>query len=122
MLRVACNRSQIPGFLVQHLHEHPVTTILKLICRSKYTLCYEVESRASAVFRSGNDTAHILTLISSSSARISATHGDPRLPNLKRRLPEEKKKQLRRQGPRENNKLISKAQNGWARVAKMFRT
>jgi hypothetical protein len=29
--------------------------------------------------------------ISSSSAGFSATHGDPRLPNLKRRLPEKQK-------------------------------
>ena len=34
----------------------------------------------------------VLTPISVSSARLSATHGDPRLPNLKRRMPEKQKK------------------------------
>jgi hypothetical protein len=33
----------------------------------------------------------VLTPISSSSAGLSATHGDPRLPNLKRRMPEKQK-------------------------------
>ncbi len=43
------------------------------------------------VVRRWNHLVHILTMISSPSARLSATHGDPRLPNLKRRVPEEKK-------------------------------
>ena len=43
------------------------------------------------VFRGSDHAIHVLTLISNSSARPSATDGDPRLPNLKRRLPEEKK-------------------------------
>ena len=45
----------------------------------------------SLVFRRWNHPVHVLTLLSSSSARLSATHGDFRLPNLKRRLPGEKK-------------------------------
>ncbi len=59
--------------------------------------------RPSLVFRRWNHPVHVLTLISSSSARLSAAHGDPRLPNLKRRLPEGKKNQLRRQVATVNN-------------------
>ena len=55
------------------------------------------------------------TLISSSSAQPSAAHGDPRLPNLKRRLPDDKKKkQLRRQVSTARDNLMWKAVEGVA--------
>jgi hypothetical protein len=78
--------------------------------------------RTSTAFRSGNKAAHILILISSSSAQISATHGDPRLPNLKRRLPERTKKNNLEGEEPEDNKSSSQVQNGWAGVVRVFRT
>jgi hypothetical protein len=54
--------------------------------------------RASVLLRSKTDAVPVLTLISSSSARLSAAHGDPHLPNLKRRLPEGKKKKKKQLG------------------------
>lgn len=53
-------------------------------------------------------------LISNSSARLSAAHGDPRLPNLKRRLPDGEKKQLGRQ--------VATAQRGCARVQGFYKS
>jgi hypothetical protein len=79
---------QIPGSRHQQFYEYQVTTTFRLIHRfNKWARC-GCGGCSTSIFRSRN---HVLTLISSLSARVSATHGVPHLPNLKRRLPEEKK-------------------------------
>jgi hypothetical protein len=109
------NRSPITGYLHRPSHRlqpkpdprtsEPATLDTQLTPSSQFAASKrnaryvrDMES-VFVVLRSMTHAVQARTLISSSSAHFGAAHGDPRLPNLKRRLPEgiRKKNQLRRQ-------------------------
>jgi hypothetical protein len=110
-------RTSEPATLVTQLTPSSQLTALKSNAR------YVRVGSVFVVLRSMTDAVPVLTLISSSSAHFGAAHGDPRLPNLKRRLPEgnRKKKQLRRQVATVRTiDLFAKAQRGCAQVQEFY--